>query len=640
MKRYILFLCTLCLGLVSCVKENMAGVDADGLTTFKAVHADASTKTVLDGLTPMWTADDKISIFDGKNNEFSNSLSAPALTAEFKGKLAGQGAARESFIAASPYNAEYTFSVVGMYVGGMEVPALQSATEGSYDPKAAPAAAFATSKELSFSNAYSLVKFTVASEGVTEVVLNGNGGETLAGKMNVTKGSPLRLSVTMPETQVTLAGEFKKDAVYYMSVIPATLANGFTVKLKNASGEYVESMKFTNQVALERSGLVNLGSLSLNPGESELPDNPGAGDEPEEGMVYFMPSSDWLSDGAHIAAYLWKDGTEDNVWVALEADSVEGVFKCEVPEGYTNIIFVRIKAGAENNWDNKLAQTADLTVPAGEEVCFVPTGKDAEGKVTGTWTTYPPTGVTPDPGTGPGEGVETVSTIYLRPNSNWLEANARFAAYFFNASGDTWVSMTADTEDKVYKCDVPEGYASVIFVRMNPDSSVNSWEENVKWGQTADLNVPAAGSDNICYVIAAGTWGEDGYWTTYPPVVTDPDPTPDPNPGTGEEGQVIYLNAGGSGLWDQAGAWFEAWSWGAGEGSWYKMTSAGSGLYKCTVPEGNNNIIFVRRGPDMVSGWDVDVHYWNKTDDLVIPAGSNCYTITGWGGSDGKWSTL
>jgi len=636
MKRYILLLCTLCLGLVSCVKENMAGVDADGLTTFKAVHADVSTKTVLDGLTPMWTADDKISIYDGVNNEFGNALTAPAATVEFKGKLGGN---EKTYLAASPYNADLMFAMESKGVYGLMLPYEQQAVENGCDPSALLSVAYTDNYQLKFKNVCSLIKFTIASDGVTSVKVVANGGESLSGQFNVTYSEDPKTTPSQGrKSEVVLKGEFKKGSTYYISTMVASLGSGLEVILN----ESVTSLAYASPVALERSGLVNLGSLSLNPGESELPDNPGAGDEPEEGMVYFMPSSDWLSDGAHIAAYLWKDGTEDNVWVGLEADSVEGVFKCEVPEGYTNIIFVRIKAGAENNWDNKLAQTADLTVPAGEEVCFVPTGKDAEGKVTGTWTTYPPTGVTPDPGTGPGEGVETVSTIYLRPNSNWLEANARFAAYFFNASGDTWVSMTADTEDKVYKCDVPEGYASVIFVRMNPDSSVNSWDD--KWGQTADLNVPAAGSDNICYVIAAGTWGEDGYWTTYPPVVTDPDPTPDPtpdpNPGTGEEGQVIYLNAGGSGLWDQAGAWFEAWSWGTGEGSWYKMTSAGSGLYKCTVPEGNNNIIFVRRGPDMVSGWDVDVHYWNKTDDLVIPAGKNCYTITGWGGSDGKWSTL
>ena len=68
-------------------------------------------------------------------------------------------------------------------------------------------------------------------------------------------------------------------------------------------------------------------------------------------------------------------------------------------------------------------------------------------------------------------------------------------------------------------------------------------------------------------------------------------------------------------------------------------TTSTAGIYECSVPQENSNIIFVRRGPGMTQGWEAEVHYWNKTDDLTIPAGSNCYTITGWGGKDGTWST-
>lgn len=557
MRKYILLLCTLCLGLVSCVKENMTGVDADGLTTFKAVYADASTKTVLDGLTPMWTPDDKISIYDGVNNEFGNTLTAPAAAAEFKGKLEGQGSSRESFMAASPHKTDYMFSFVSSVIGGLEVPAEQKAVEDGYDPAAAPAAAFTNSNTLSFKNAYSLVKFTIISDDVTEVMFTGNENEKLAGKMNVSNGSPLRITVTSAETNVTLKGDFKNGSTYYISTIPATLNAGFKVVLKKADGSLVESMSFTNPVALERSGMVNLGNLSLDPNESELPSVPGVA---EDGYVYFKPTADWTANGAHIVAYFWEEEIAE-AWIPLVEDDEEGVFKCEVPFGYSNIIFVSIKSGAPDNWDNKLIQTVDLAVPTGEKVCFVPTGKDGEGKATGDWVAYPPTGVEPDPGT-PDVDVETVETIYLRPNSNWLEAGARFAAYFWQTGKpEMWVNMTADVEQNVYKCDVPEGYPNIIFVRMNPDTSVNSWDDGVKWGQTTDLLVPEAGSSNVCYVITPGTWGEDGYWTTYPPVVTEPepDPTPDPgtgeepNPGTGDEQVRIYLST--------AWGWPYIWCW-------------------------------------------------------------------------------
>ena len=439
MKKYILLLSTLCLGLVSCVKENMPGVDADGLTTFRAVYADASTKTVLDGLVPMWTPEDTISIYDGNNNRFFNSLTANAKTAEYKGKLEGQGIERGSFIAASPYSADYTFSFVGSFVGGMMVPAVQTAVEGTYDPAAAPAAAFADTTRLSFHNAYSLVKFTVVSDGVTEVELVGNEGETIAGKMNVAKADPLRITVTQAETKVTLKGEFKKGSTYYMSTAPATLKSGIAVTLKTADGKSVESMKYTSAVALERSGIINLGNLSLNPNESGNPDNSGenggnpgdnTGDNPDvtpaAGTVYFRPNSNWLEADARFAAYFWQEGLPE-VWVDLTADSVSGVFKCEVPSGYTNIIFVRMNPeSSTNSWDDgvKWGQTADLSVPTGDNVCFV---LEADSWDSGYWTTYPPAvnddPVTPDPGTGtepdnPGDSDITACRLTVKVNKS------------------------------------------------------------------------------------------------------------------------------------------------------------------------------------------------------------------------------
>ena len=51
MRKYILLLCALCAGLVSCVKEDFVGAEADGLVTFKASY-EPQTKTVINGLTP------------------------------------------------------------------------------------------------------------------------------------------------------------------------------------------------------------------------------------------------------------------------------------------------------------------------------------------------------------------------------------------------------------------------------------------------------------------------------------------------------------------------------------------------------------------------------------------------------------
>ena len=105
----------------------------------------------------------------------------------------------------------------------------------------------------------------------------------------------------------------------------------------------------------------------------------------------------------------------------------------------------------------------------------------------------------------------TPSVLYLKPNGNWLIDGARFAAYFYGSSGDTWVSMSDSDGDGFYEAAVPSGYGSVIFCRMNPSSTTNSWDN--KWNQTGDLTVPTDGKN--CYTVADGTWDNGGgTWST------------------------------------------------------------------------------------------------------------------------------
>ena len=194
----------------------------------------------------------------------------------------------------------------------------------------------------------------------------------------------------------------------------------------------------------------------------------------------------------------------------------------------------------------------------------------------------------------------------MRANSNWLEAGARFAAYFWqDGKENVWRDMAQDVEANVYKCDVPAGYANVIFVRMNPSSTVNSWDEGVKWGQTGDLMVPTG--DSVCYVIAPDTWGEDGYWTTYPPVVVEPEnPTPEQpgetpdGPGQEEQAQVrIYVSS--------AWGWPYLWCWDSNGGQIF----AGA-QWPGTKYHGEENGYYY---------WDVPSAYVGQTVSLLAVKG-------------------
>ena len=103
----------------------------------------------------------------------------------------------------------------------------------------------------------------------------------------------------------------------------------------------------------------------------------------------------------------------------------------------------------------------------------------------------------------------TEKVVYLKPNSNWTQSNARFAAYFWkDGGGDVWVSMTA-VGDGTYEAHLPEGYdygCNVIFCRMNPSTSANNW--NNKWNQTANLKTPTDGKN--LYTVKNGTWDNGG----------------------------------------------------------------------------------------------------------------------------------
>ena len=105
--------------------------------------------------------------------------------------------------------------------------------------------------------------------------------------------------------------------------------------------------------------------------------------------------------------------------------------------------------------------------------------------------------------------------LYLTPNANWKQNNARFAAYFFD-NGETWVGMTKVAgETDLYEVTIPtdKKYPKVIFCRMNPGAAANNW--NNKWNQTADLVIPTDGKNH--YTVKDGTWDNGGgTWSIWP----------------------------------------------------------------------------------------------------------------------------
>lgn len=105
---------------------------------------------------------------------------------------------------------------------------------------------------------------------------------------------------------------------------------------------------------------------------------------PEAKKLYLVPNANWKSDNARFAAYFYGSGEK---WVGMTDEDGDGIYECELPEGYPNVIFCRMNPGTtDNNWDNKWNQTADLTVPTDGTNCY--TVKEGTwDKGGGTWST-------------------------------------------------------------------------------------------------------------------------------------------------------------------------------------------------------------------------------------------------------------
>ena len=204
--------------------------------------------------------------------------------------------------------------------------------------------------------------------------------------------------------------------------------------------------------------------------------------------------------------------------------------------------------------------------------------------------------------------------IYLKPNENWLKDNARFAARFYKGEREAWVDMTDKNSDGIYEAFVPYDFTDVIYVRLNPTTTENNWEN--KWNQTIDLKVPSETNRYSTYVIEGNNW-DRGYWS-----------------------KPIYL--GVNDLWPSDGARFAVYVFNKDQsGEWFSMYGSNqSGIYEAFIKSGYSMVIFGRMNPSTTDNNFNDGVRWNQTGDLNLPTdGKNLFTLNKGSWSDGNWST-
>lgn len=204
--------------------------------------------------------------------------------------------------------------------------------------------------------------------------------------------------------------------------------------------------------------------------------------------IYFRNTAGWET----VSLWAW-DKNEVNytggTWPGVTMTLVEGETDLYYYDLYTNATHCLFT----NNGDS---QTADQEIPT-----------NGDCKYTYAADKWSALDVEPEISEEP-----TVPMLYLKPNGNWREDNAWFAAYCWNNGGNVWIEMTDDNGDGIYECQFPTGYTSVIFCRMNASTSDMSWDN--KWDQTVDLTLPTDGRNQ--FSINEGDWGNaNGSWSTY-----------------------------------------------------------------------------------------------------------------------------
>ncbi|MCI6825225.1 MAG: hypothetical protein MR885_07660 [Ruminococcus bromii] len=237
----------------------------------------------------------------------------------------------------------------------------------------------------------------------------------------------------------------------------------------------------------------------------------------------------------------------------------------------------------------------------------------------------------------------STTTVYLKPNANWTQTNARFAAYLWNDNGNTWVDATDTDGDGYYEVAVPSGYNKVIFTRMNPATKENNWD--TKWNQTSDLSIPTDGKN--LYTIAEGAWDEgDGEWGTYnqststSQVETTAAPATTVAPATeatAAPSNTTYLQVNKN--WAEGNARFAAYLWNDNGNAWVDATKTSDNVYAVTVPDGYTNVIFTRMNPaTKENNWDTK---WNQTADLKVELGKVYVMAEGaWDKGNGEWKNF
>ena len=267
MKKGVLLLIPLTLLIVSCAKElvEMPGMGTGAGPVFSAFFSgEDQTRTVMDSdqKSVLWSATDKINVFDGDEIGYEFSASGAGASTTFT-KTGGETTSEsDMWYALYPYDSkadlsdgvftttlkdEYTVTSSGTFTDGMNISVAKS-----------------TSLELSFKNVLSWIR--VASGGLDDVVkieFRGNNDELVAGKLaidytgdvpvaTIVEGTGSKVMTVNVENYEQSVNTPKEKRIYfYVPVLPGTYSKGFNLSFTSSTGVH-RTFIYENEMVFNR----------------------------------------------------------------------------------------------------------------------------------------------------------------------------------------------------------------------------------------------------------------------------------------------------------------------------------------------------------------------------------------------------
>ena len=235
--------------------------------TFTATQeSNAGTRSALNGSNGVdWQTNDKISVFDGQGNQ-RFTLTGDVAEGRFTGTASSEAT---SFTAVYPYTSGAQLESAGS-VSGITLPAEQTATLNSFDPKAALMMAVSTTEtknKLEFKNAVSLVKVT-PQFNCTEIRLEAAEGSSdiLAGKgtLNWNSGEPTINFTEDASNKITLTGSIAQNNSYYIVVPTGTLNRMWKITFTAKDDDKKYTRYCSKSLTVNRNKIINLGDFATD----------------------------------------------------------------------------------------------------------------------------------------------------------------------------------------------------------------------------------------------------------------------------------------------------------------------------------------------------------------------------------------